>query len=223
MCVRRGLACPNRLSASHFCSSQQDKVILIYFHTSILGTLTVSGLILICWLYCCLLLYEDFYGAGAWVNGSMGEIIHPAAYLRTLLLAWGPQRNPEVALHHNKICFLSTIFNSYSVLWTFRKLKLSKRERSWLQMQKVETTSSAVTSLIVRGRIANTNSVKTQIWWSIYRLNLQHYLWTQMFGYLLHPSIDIDKSQENLKVADIGTGTGWVETSPLVTCCQQDL
>ncbi|MCJ1252157.1 hypothetical protein MMC30_009396 [Trapelia coarctata] len=38
------------------------------------------------------------------------------------------------------------------------------------------------------------------------RLNLQHYLWKQMFGYLLHPSIDT--SSENLKVADIGTGTG---------------
>lgn len=38
------------------------------------------------------------------------------------------------------------------------------------------------------------------------RLNLQHYIWTQMFGYLLHPSIDT--SIDNLKVADIGTGTG---------------
>lgn len=38
------------------------------------------------------------------------------------------------------------------------------------------------------------------------RLNLQHYLWTQMFGYLLHPMVDT--SSDTLKVADIGTGTG---------------
>ncbi|PYI14349.1 UMTA methyltransferase family protein [Aspergillus violaceofuscus CBS 115571] len=37
------------------------------------------------------------------------------------------------------------------------------------------------------------------------RLNLQHSLWTQMFGYLLHPLIDT--SNPHLKVADLGTGT----------------
>ena len=38
------------------------------------------------------------------------------------------------------------------------------------------------------------------------RLNLQHYIWVGMFGYLLHP--DIPYSEENLRIADIGTGTG---------------
>ncbi|KAI1496605.1 UMTA methyltransferase family protein [Biscogniauxia marginata] len=38
------------------------------------------------------------------------------------------------------------------------------------------------------------------------RLNLFHHLWTKSFGYVIHPSIPVDK--ENLRVADIGTGTG---------------
>ncbi|TGO59554.1 hypothetical protein BCON_0043g00120 [Botryotinia convoluta] len=40
------------------------------------------------------------------------------------------------------------------------------------------------------------------------RLNLQHHLWTQMFGYLLHPNILPNTPPEILKIADIGTGTG---------------
>ena len=39
------------------------------------------------------------------------------------------------------------------------------------------------------------------------RLNLQHYIWKEESGYLLHPSIPTD--QENLSVADVGTGTGY--------------
>ncbi|MCJ1225629.1 hypothetical protein MMC12_002278 [Toensbergia leucococca] len=38
------------------------------------------------------------------------------------------------------------------------------------------------------------------------RLNLQHYIWKEEMGYLLHPSIPNDR--ENLRVADVGTGTG---------------
>ncbi|MCJ1239924.1 hypothetical protein MMC14_007922 [Varicellaria rhodocarpa] len=37
------------------------------------------------------------------------------------------------------------------------------------------------------------------------RLNLQHYLWTQELGYLIHPSIP---QEGKLQIADIGTGTG---------------
>ncbi|KAI9693524.1 MAG: hypothetical protein M1820_009176 [Bogoriella megaspora] len=40
----------------------------------------------------------------------------------------------------------------------------------------------------------------------IYRLNLQHYLWRDLFGYTLHPKIPC--KQQSLKVADVGTGTG---------------
>ena len=40
----------------------------------------------------------------------------------------------------------------------------------------------------------------------IIRLNLQHYLWKDEVGYLLHPSISLDV--EDLSVADIGVGTG---------------
>ena len=39
-----------------------------------------------------------------------------------------------------------------------------------------------------------------------YRLNLQHYLWKQQQGYLIHPALPT--RGEELKIADIGTGTG---------------
>jgi hypothetical protein len=39
------------------------------------------------------------------------------------------------------------------------------------------------------------------------RLNLQHYIWKDMFGYSLHPKIP--RNQKSLKVADVGTGTGY--------------
>ncbi|QKX55466.1 uncharacterized protein TRUGW13939_02559 [Talaromyces rugulosus] len=38
------------------------------------------------------------------------------------------------------------------------------------------------------------------------RLNLQHYIWKDMFGYSLHPKIP--RNQKSLKIADVGTGTG---------------
>ena len=41
------------------------------------------------------------------------------------------------------------------------------------------------------------------------RLNLQHYLWKDQIGYLLHPSIPLS-ALENPKIADVGTGTGYV-------------
>ena len=41
------------------------------------------------------------------------------------------------------------------------------------------------------------------------RLNLQHYLWKDQTGYLLHPSISLSEI-ENPKIADVGTGTGYV-------------
>ncbi|KAI0016502.1 S-adenosyl-L-methionine-dependent methyltransferase [Xylariomycetidae sp. FL0641] len=37
------------------------------------------------------------------------------------------------------------------------------------------------------------------------RINLQHYQWRELFGYLSHPSIEITP---HMKIADIGTGTG---------------
>ena len=42
------------------------------------------------------------------------------------------------------------------------------------------------------------------------RLNLQHYLWKDQIGYLLHPSIPLSEI-ENPKIADVGTGTGYVQ------------
>lgn len=43
------------------------------------------------------------------------------------------------------------------------------------------------------------------------RLNLSHYVWHSSFGYNLHPRIkEAIAGKENLHVADIGTGTGWV-------------
>lgn len=38
------------------------------------------------------------------------------------------------------------------------------------------------------------------------RLSLQHYIWKENMGYILHPSIDT--SRPNLSIADVGTGTG---------------
>ncbi|KAI0842967.1 hypothetical protein F5Y06DRAFT_256565 [Hypoxylon sp. FL0890] len=38
------------------------------------------------------------------------------------------------------------------------------------------------------------------------RLNLQHYLWKEIFGYSLHPKIP--REGKSLKIADVGTGTG---------------
>lgn len=38
------------------------------------------------------------------------------------------------------------------------------------------------------------------------RINLQHHQWTELFGYLLHPQIPTTNT--NLRVADVGTGTG---------------
>lgn len=40
------------------------------------------------------------------------------------------------------------------------------------------------------------------------RLNLQHYILKDMFGYSLHPKIP--RNQKSLKIADVGTGTGYI-------------
>ncbi len=40
-----------------------------------------------------------------------------------------------------------------------------------------------------------------------HRLNLQHYLWKDTLGFLLHPDIALPTDTQ-LKIADIGTGTG---------------
>ncbi|TEY47664.1 hypothetical protein BOTCAL_0302g00120 [Botryotinia calthae] len=40
------------------------------------------------------------------------------------------------------------------------------------------------------------------------RLNLQHYLWTDGLGYLLHPSIPLPSPKTRYRIADLGTGTG---------------
>ena len=42
----------------------------------------------------------------------------------------------------------------------------------------------------------------------IISINLQHYLWGELFGYLTHPNIPI--LDPHLRIADIGTGTGLV-------------
>lgn len=39
------------------------------------------------------------------------------------------------------------------------------------------------------------------------RLSLQHYIWKENMGYLLHPSIDV--SRPDLAIADVGTGTAY--------------
>ena len=39
-------------------------------------------------------------------------------------------------------------------------------------------------------------------------LNLQHYLWVQLFGYHIHPKILTGTGDADLRIADIGTGTG---------------
>ncbi|KAL6231681.1 hypothetical protein BDW75DRAFT_233397 [Aspergillus navahoensis] len=39
------------------------------------------------------------------------------------------------------------------------------------------------------------------------RLNLQHYLWIELFQYHIHPSVAIDNPSA-LRIADVGTGTG---------------
>ncbi|KAL8782129.1 MAG: hypothetical protein Q9213_005663 [Squamulea squamosa] len=41
------------------------------------------------------------------------------------------------------------------------------------------------------------------------RINLQHYLWTELFGYHIHPKIST--KDPHLKIADIGTGTALVK------------
>ncbi|KAF7914188.1 uncharacterized protein EAF01_000594 [Botrytis porri] len=40
------------------------------------------------------------------------------------------------------------------------------------------------------------------------RLNLQHYLWKDGLGYLLHPSIPPPPLETKYRIADLGTGTG---------------
>ena len=40
------------------------------------------------------------------------------------------------------------------------------------------------------------------------RLNYQHFLWKEQLGFLVHPSIQV--ARPDVKVADIGTGTGYV-------------
>lgn len=43
-------------------------------------------------------------------------------------------------------------------------------------------------------------------------MNLHHYIWSQLCGYILHPDIVTDLSQA--RIADVGTGTGFV----ILTC-----
>lgn len=40
----------------------------------------------------------------------------------------------------------------------------------------------------------------------IISINLQHYLWAELFGYLAHPAIPTQ--DPHLRIADVGTGTG---------------
>ena len=41
------------------------------------------------------------------------------------------------------------------------------------------------------------------------RLNLQHCLWKEKAEYLLNPTVAVGNEGENLRVADVGTGTGY--------------
>ncbi|KAL4788908.1 hypothetical protein BDV19DRAFT_395546 [Aspergillus venezuelensis] len=57
--------------------------------------------------------------------------------------------------------------------------------------------------------MASTDYVFTRDLLDNNRLNLQHYLWIELFGYHIHPTITSEtQSLSSLRVADIGTGTG---------------
>lgn len=43
------------------------------------------------------------------------------------------------------------------------------------------------------------------------RLNLQHYIWKESMGYILHPSVKLPSS--SIAIADVGTGTGYCSSS----------
>jgi len=47
------------------------------------------------------------------------------------------------------------------------------------------------------------------------RLNLQYFLFAQQTGYQVHPSISLTKP--NLKIADVGAGSGYAQLSALTT------
>ncbi|XDG05653.1 hypothetical protein ABKA04_005268 [Annulohypoxylon sp. FPYF3050] len=38
------------------------------------------------------------------------------------------------------------------------------------------------------------------------RINMMHHIWTRIFGYNIHPKVPSEAA--NLRVADVGTGTG---------------
>jgi hypothetical protein len=48
------------------------------------------------------------------------------------------------------------------------------------------------------------------------RLNLQHYIWKENMGYILHPSIELPST--GVRIADVGTGTGYYSQNINVTC-----
>ncbi|KAI3399718.1 hypothetical protein diail_5785 [Diaporthe ilicicola] len=50
------------------------------------------------------------------------------------------------------------------------------------------------------------------------RINLLHSLWVKIFGYVAHPKIDV--KNPNLRVADVGTGTGSVSSIWLFDLCE---
>ena len=47
---------------------------------------------------------------------------------------------------------------------------------------------------------------------------MQHYLWKDQTGFLLHPEIPLD-GRTDLKIADVGTGTGYVIFAVIVSDC----
>lgn len=51
------------------------------------------------------------------------------------------------------------------------------------------------------------------------RLSLQHYIWKENMGYLLHPAIDV--SRPDLTIADVGTGTGYGSVNGRLDCSNQ--
>lgn len=58
--------------------------------------------------------------------------------------------------------------------------------------------------ILTMPKLPTTNEIHAIIWQ--FRINLHHYLCVELFGYHIHP--DIPTADPNLKVADVGTGTG---------------
>lgn len=90
---------------------------------------------------------------------------------------------------------------SFSVIPIFVQVTLSSLYRT---MSYTNTTSNGVANPATDPYRLNRDVAAST------RLSLQHYIWKENMGYILHPSIDV--SRPNLSIADVGTGTGCVST-----------